>query len=201
MTTGWAKLQQPNGMITESLSGGCMGRTGTLDGGGGRVMGDVSTIFVIESLQLYEWTNDPVFLEKLSPTILKAANWYMNIGTGGTPLPKRQCCTYDIIDFAGYDHTSFNSWIYLAALRAGEKLGLHFAALGINAGNFSDECAAKAKVALPYMQQMLWNTTHKYFRAWQDSKLGSPPWVMADTLCAQLHLLATVRFTYITVVV
>ena len=28
MTTGWAKLQQPDGMITESLSGGCMGATG-----------------------------------------------------------------------------------------------------------------------------------------------------------------------------
>jgi non-lysosomal glucosylceramidase len=32
MTTGWAKLQQSNGMITESLSGGCMGATGRLDG-------------------------------------------------------------------------------------------------------------------------------------------------------------------------
>jgi hypothetical protein len=47
MTTGWAKLQKANGMITESLSGGCMGGTGTLDSGGGRVMGDVSTIFLI----------------------------------------------------------------------------------------------------------------------------------------------------------
>jgi len=93
MTTGWAKLQKANGMITESLSGGCMGATGTLDGGGGRVMGqhfvacsgavqqkmhnllltsagffistpeknatykmtgDVSTVFVMETLQLYE---------------------------------------------------------------------------------------------------------------------------------------------------
>ena len=58
MTTGWAKLQQADGMITESLSGGCMGATGRLDGGGGRKMGDVSTVFLIETLQLYEWTND-----------------------------------------------------------------------------------------------------------------------------------------------
>ena len=36
-----------------SLSGGCMGGTGKLDSGGGRVMGDVSTVFLIETLQLY----------------------------------------------------------------------------------------------------------------------------------------------------
>ena len=60
MSSGWRNLQQPNGMITESLSGGCMGKTGKLDGGGGRVMGDVSTVNVIETLELYEWTNDTV---------------------------------------------------------------------------------------------------------------------------------------------
>ena len=58
METGWAKLQSANGMITESLSGGCMGATGVLDGGGGRVMGDVSTIYVIQILEMYEFTND-----------------------------------------------------------------------------------------------------------------------------------------------
>jgi hypothetical protein len=30
-----------------------MGGTGKLDSGGGRVMGDVSTVFLIETLQLY----------------------------------------------------------------------------------------------------------------------------------------------------
>ena len=69
MTTGWAKLQQDDGMITESLSAGCMGVTGKLDGGGGRRMGDVSTIFVIEALELYEWTNDKAWLNELEPVV------------------------------------------------------------------------------------------------------------------------------------
>jgi hypothetical protein len=125
MTTGWAKHQQPDGMITESLSGGCMGATGTLDAAAGRVMGDVSTVFLIEVLQLYEWTNDEAFLRELAPVALRAADWFANVGTAGTPLPHKQCCTYDIIQFADYDHTSYNSFLYLAALAAGERLGLH----------------------------------------------------------------------------
>lgn len=39
-----------------------------LDGGGGRKMGDVSTVFVIEALQMYEWTDDRPFLEELAET-------------------------------------------------------------------------------------------------------------------------------------
>jgi non-lysosomal glucosylceramidase len=181
MTTGWAKLQNANGMIAESLSGGCMGATAKLDSGGGRVMGDVSTIFVIETLQLYEWTADQAFLDQLKETVLRAVGWFGGVGTAGTPLPHRQCCTYDIIDFASYDHTSFNSFIYLAAMRAGERLGAY-----LNNASLSADCKAKADQALPYLNQTLWNHTAEYFRAWQDSKLGAPPWMMADTLYGQV---------------
>jgi uncharacterized protein (DUF608 family) len=181
MTTGWAKLQNANGMITESLSGGCMGATAKLDSGGGRVMGDVSTVFVIETLQLYEWTADQAFLEELKDTALRAVGWFGGIGTAGTPLPHRQCCTYDIIDFAKYDHTSFNSFLYLAAMRAGERLGVH-----LNNASLSADCKAKADQALPYLNETLWNHTDEYFRAWQDAKLGTPPWMMADTLYGQV---------------
>ena len=80
METGWAKLQSANGMITESLSGGCMGATGVLDGGGGRVMGDVSTIYVIQILEMYEFTNDVAFLNRLMPTVIKALDWIIDIG-------------------------------------------------------------------------------------------------------------------------
>ena len=76
-------------------------------------------------LQLYEWTNDEAFLRELAPVALRAADWFANVGTAGTPLPHKQCCTYDIIQFADYDHTSYNSFLYLAALAAGERLGLH----------------------------------------------------------------------------
>ena len=181
MTTGWARHQNANGMIDEMLSGGCLGATGKLDRAGGRVMGDVSTIFVIETLQLYEWTADQAFLDELKETAIRAARWFGGLGTAGTALPYRQCCTYDIIDFAGYDHTSFNSFLYLAAMRAGERLGAYF-----KNASFSADCKAKADRALPYMNDTLWNSTAEYFRAWQDAKLGAPPWVMADSMYGQV---------------
>eukprot|EP00656_Telonema_subtile_P055540 TRINITY_DN8636_c0_g2_i1.p1 TRINITY_DN8636_c0_g2~~TRINITY_DN8636_c0_g2_i1.p1 ORF type:complete len:1042 (-),score=198.12 TRINITY_DN8636_c0_g2_i1:161-3286(-) len=181
MTTGWAKLQQADGMITESLSGGCMAATGVLDGGGGRVMGDVSTIYAIEALQLFEWTADEDFLQTLQPSVLRALDWVIKIGTGGTPLPKRQCCTYDIIDFEGYDHTTFNSFIYLAALRACARLAEHW-----SNQTLATECSAAYTSAVPYLNSTLYNTTDHYFRAWADSKLGAPAWLMADSLYGQV---------------
>ena len=182
MTTGWAKLQQPNGMITESLSGGCMGATGRLDGGGGRVMGDVSTVFVIEALELHEWTNDTTFLAELEPVVRNAISWFVDVGTLGTPLPSKQCCTYDIIDFAKYSHTSFNSLVYLAALRACQRLANdHFHDPALAA-----KCAAAETAGALYLNKTLWNATSGYFRAWSDDELGAPPWVMADTLYGQV---------------
>ena len=138
-------------------------------------MGDVSTVYVMEALQLYEWTNDEAFLEELTPSMLKALDWFMNVGTRGTALPTKQCCTYDIIDFAGYDHTSYNSFIYLAALRAGQRLAMHW-------GNATllEECRQAEARALPVIQQELWNETHVYYRAWADAKQGRPPWVMGE---------------------
>jgi hypothetical protein len=117
----------------------------------------------------------------LKETVLRAAAWFGGVGTAGTPLPHKQCCTYDIIDFAKYDHTSYNSFLFLAAMRAAERLGTH-----ISNASFSATSKAKAAKALPYLNQTLWNSTSLYFRAWQDSKLGAPPWVMADTLYGQV---------------
>lgn len=177
MESGWAVHQQPNGMITESLSGGCMGATGTLDGAAGRVMGDVSTVFVIECLEMFEYTGDKAWLTRVFPAIERALTWIIDVGTGGTPLPKRQCCTYDIIDFAGYDHTSFNSFMYLAAMRACVRLANTF-------GNstLAAKCMQAEKNAVTLIDSSLWNSTSGYYRAWTDAQQGSPPWVMADTL-------------------
>ena len=128
-----------------------------------------------------EWTNDTAFLNELAPVVIKALDWVIDVGTAGSPLPKRQCCTYDIIQFAGYDHTSFNSMMYLAALRAGERLAGHLGDPGL-----AVKCRSAYTAAVPFMNATLWNATHGYFRAWADSQQGAPPWVMADTLYGQV---------------
>ncbi|CAF1591372.1 unnamed protein product [Adineta ricciae] len=57
----WAKYQQPDGMIQETFTVGCLGDTESYDTHGGRRMGDVISIFILETLELYRWTNDTKF--------------------------------------------------------------------------------------------------------------------------------------------
>ena len=105
----------------------------------------------------------------------------LHTGTGGSPLPKRQCCTYDIIDFAEYDHTAFNSFIYLATMRACQRIAGYTSNPAL-----ASKCSAAHDAAVPYMMAQLYNSTTGYFRAWSDSQQGAPPWMMADTLYGQV---------------
>lgn len=175
--SGWAKLQQPNGMISESLSWGCMGPTGHIDSGGGRVMGDVSSVFVIEALEVYTLTGDRAWLDRVTPAVLRAVDWLVDVGTAGTALPHKQCCTYDLLDFQEYDHSTYNSFLYLAAMRACSELGGRLANTTLKA-----KCDAAYAAGTVAVNASLWNATDGYFRAWSDSTHGSPPWVMADAL-------------------
>jgi non-lysosomal glucosylceramidase len=49
----WDKYQQTDGMIQEELAVGCGDETVSYDQHGGRRMGDVTTIFILETLELY----------------------------------------------------------------------------------------------------------------------------------------------------
>jgi hypothetical protein len=84
-----------------------------------------------------------------------------NSNTHNQGLPWRLPCTYDIIAFDQYNTTTFNSLVYLAALRAGKNLA---DALG------DSETAKKCDAAFIFGQgkvySLLWNSTHEYFRAY-----------------------------------
>ncbi|CAF1638891.1 unnamed protein product, partial [Didymodactylos carnosus] len=90
---------QHDGMIQESFTVGCMGDTQPYDTHGGRRMGDVTTIFLLETLELYKWTNDSIFLNDMYPRVLDV-------------------CTYDIPGLDQYPTTTFNSFMHLAAMGA-----------------------------------------------------------------------------------
>ncbi|CAF3168454.1 unnamed protein product [Rotaria sp. Silwood2] len=95
----WAKYQQNDGMIQETFIVGCMGNTAPYNQSGGRNMGDVTTIFILETLELYRWTNDFIFLKDMYPHVVEE-------------------CTYDIPYLSQYPTTTFNSFMHLAALHA-----------------------------------------------------------------------------------
>merc|ERR1712070_366515 len=55
----WGATQQANGMLPEQLACGCMGAVDPgLDRGCGRVMSDVSSMYVVYLLELYKWSNE-----------------------------------------------------------------------------------------------------------------------------------------------
>lgn len=52
---GWAKSQMANGMIPEQLRCSAGGTNSNIDIPCGRVMSDVSSMFIVYLLELYKW--------------------------------------------------------------------------------------------------------------------------------------------------
>ena len=55
---------------------------------------------------------------------MNVIDWIIGDGTNGTGLPYRQQCTYDLLRLNKYDHFTFNSCMYLLALRATQELSM-----------------------------------------------------------------------------
>ena len=84
-------------------------------------MGDVTTIFILETLELYRWTNDLNFLKDMYSHVVAGINWQISVSSQ-LGLPEHLECTYDIPNMSQYSTTTFNSFMYLAALHASMEL-------------------------------------------------------------------------------
>ncbi len=86
-----------DGMITENpgfqLGGG---------GCGGRRMGDVTTIWILEVLELWRGTNDTTRLRAAWPAVVRGMEWQIrqSVALG---LPAHLVCTYDILGMEVYN--------------------------------------------------------------------------------------------------
>ena len=64
----WAAGALANGMIQEQLACGCMDAVPPmLDQPCGRVMGDVSSMFIVYLLELMQWTDNTAIVAELWP--------------------------------------------------------------------------------------------------------------------------------------
>ena len=106
----------------------------------------------------------------------------MRDSTGGTGLPLRKTCTYDIIYLEGYDHTTYNSVMYLLGLRVGKRLAEMLE---------EKELASTIQLAFDYgrakIDRTLWDEREGFYHAWWDHEKGSPDWLMADSLYGQVR--------------
>ena len=144
---------------------------GPLDVPGGRIMGDTTTLFVVEVYEYWIGTGDESLLAEFYPTVVTATEWAIKQG-GPDGLPLHLVCTYDILDLDQYNHTTYNSFLYLAMLKATVEMATHMG----DAATVAKAQAATA-VAQASMERLLWNSTYSYFRAYTGGDA-----VMSDAL-------------------
>ena len=143
--------------------------------GGGRVMGDTTTIWLLEMLEVYQHTGEMTLLQELWPQVVRAAKWQIAVAAE-SGLPAHLVCTYDILSMEVYNGTTFNSVLHLAAMRAVE-------AMAAAVGDAATAAAAAASFASTRaaIQAQLWNSTYSYYRAYTGGDA-----VMADSLYGQV---------------
>ena len=170
----WASGQDASGFIQEFL--GPFG-VGPFDVPGGRIMGDTTTLWVVELLELWRGTGDDALLDDLYPTAARALAWLM-ANAAPLGLPERLYSTYDILWLDRYNTTAYNSFLYMAALRAGgvlaERVGDSDTAAAVAAA------LARAQAAT---QALLWNASGGFFRAYSYNGDNA---VMSDALYGQV---------------
>ena len=96
-----------------------------VDDGAGRVMSDVSSMFIVYLLELQTWHPDTnvtsAVLQDLWPHAKLAAEWHMNISITDK-LPDHLETTYDILGLSGYKYSTYSSAFHLLAVLAAERL-------------------------------------------------------------------------------
>ena len=62
----------------------------------GRVMSDISSMFIVYILELYKWADDRQTLSSLWPNVKNAAEWHMNVSQK-YGVPEHLVNTYDVL--------------------------------------------------------------------------------------------------------
>ncbi|ESO93556.1 hypothetical protein LOTGIDRAFT_161662 [Lottia gigantea] len=183
---GWAKSQLINGMIPEQLQSNCFTQHfgNKIDVPSGRVMSDVSSMFITYLLELLRWGNEQDFAKELYPNAKKAAQWHiLSARSSGTLI--RMVNTYDVLGQNAYDVCAYNSVFHLLAMRAAEELAKFMAD-----EEFAAECRAVYNEGIEALDKYLWNSTAEYYNSYTPSihnlSIPNPGALMTDTLYAQV---------------
>eukprot|EP00494_Astrolonche_serrata_P032354 UN32623 len=157
---GWGAGQQADGMLPEQLACGCMGPIdgkfkGDVEHPCGRVMSDVTTMYIQYFWELYIWNNDIGLIgEYWNNTLVPAINWQINTAkTYG--VPERLVSTYDILRLEKWPVASYNSAMHLMAMKA--CMGL---ADVVNDGSMKKSCQDAYTRGQQTYDQLLWSQDH-----------------------------------------
>jgi hypothetical protein len=170
----YQSCQQGDGHITEN-PGFHVG-----DRCGGRVMGDTTTIWILEVLEIYQSTGNLTRLAQAWPAVVRGINWQIEVSKA-QGIPAHLVCTYDILAMERYNSTTFNGVLHIAAMAAGKVL----AAVMKDAPTFAAAEAARATAVTAMTSSLMWNSTLGFFRAYTGGNA-----IMADCLYGQQVALA-----------
>ena len=176
----WAAGALADGMIQEQLGCGCEAAVPKIiDQACGRVMGDVSSMFVVYLLELHQWgAADNQTVASLWPAAKRAAQWQM-ARAEELGLPDHVVDTYDILDpHAAHNASAFSSFFHLLAMRAAAKLAR---AAVVDDPAFAASCDGAFARGQAALETLLWNATAGYYRSYTGGDA-----VMSDALYAQV---------------
>lgn len=154
------------GMIQEQLACGCMDAVPPkLDAPCGRVMGDVTSMFVVYLLELWQWTADENILKELWPAAKAAAEWQIDRATNPSApgLPHHLIDTYDGLALENYNASAFSGFFHLLAMKAARVLAL---SPPIGDSAFAAKCGAAYHTGIEGMDRLLWNKTDEFYRSY-----------------------------------
>ncbi|KAK6180933.1 hypothetical protein SNE40_008897 [Patella caerulea] len=182
----WAKSQLSDGMIPEQLQSNCFTKHfgNIIDVPSGRIMSDVSSMFIVYLLELYRWENDTALLTELWPYAKRAAEWHILVSKR-YGLPYRLQNTYDVIGLDAYDICTYNSAFHLLGMRAAEELAKVMG--DTEFASITREAFTVGQIAL---DQYLWNDTMGYYNSYKRDLSNltepNPGALMTDCFYAQV---------------
>jgi len=173
--------QRPDGSIWESL-----GYTGKpMDVGGGRYMGDTTSLYLLEMYEIYRHNGNKTFIASQWNSAQRATAWMISNAMGNDTygLPQKLSTTYDHFGFSKRRTVAYNGHVYLTALGAVERMA---AVLGDSA------TAASAAKALQLGQKRLTTPTSEGGPLWDGAKKfwhahsETPTQIFTDSLYGQM---------------
>lgn len=86
-----------------------------MDQGGGRVMGDTTSLYLLELFEIWKHTGNLTYVESKWVSAQKAAGWMIANAEGddGFGLPQKLATTYDHFGFHTRKTVVYNCHIYL----------------------------------------------------------------------------------------
>eukprot|EP00656_Telonema_subtile_P019767 TRINITY_DN20977_c0_g1_i1.p1 TRINITY_DN20977_c0_g1~~TRINITY_DN20977_c0_g1_i1.p1 ORF type:complete len:1000 (+),score=124.94 TRINITY_DN20977_c0_g1_i1:180-3179(+) len=175
----WSSFAQASdGHVYESL-----GYTGKhLDSPGGRVMGDTTSLFVLEMYEIVMHSGNTSYLQARWGSVKRAAAWMVqNAATLG--LPRLVETTYDHFGFGKRQAVAYNAHVYLTAMSAFQRMSVMMK--DSNSTQMAESALTIARAALVKPKEsggLLWNQTSKFFTAHSETSTQ----IFTDTLYGQM---------------